>query len=100
MLVPGRKLWWSSSLPHPQHPAQPLGVQAGSPRVRSKIKSIGIHLLLQLGSQGSLRKLLTAFDMWVFSLAVALQMASSEVQLSSFTSAVSFHINILPCILW
>lgn len=35
----------------------------------------------------------------VFSPAVVLQMASSEVQLSSFTSTVTSHINILPCIL-
>lgn len=68
VLVLRRKLWWSSPLPHPQHSAQLLRVQPGSPRVRSKIKSIGIHLLLQLGSQSSLRKLLTGFNMWAFSL--------------------------------
>lgn len=49
-----------------QHSAQLLGVQAGTPGVRSKCKSIGIHLLLQLGSQGSLRKLLTGFNVVFF----------------------------------
>lgn len=49
-----------------QHSAQLLGVQAGTPGVRSKCKSIGIHLLLQLGSQGSLRKLLTGFNVGFF----------------------------------
>lgn len=55
-------------LPIATSPAQLLGVQAGSPGVRSKIKSIGIYLLLLLGSQGSLRKLLTGFNVWFFPL--------------------------------
>lgn len=56
-------------------------------------------LLLLLGSQDSLRKLLTGFNMCFFFPAVALQMASLELQLSSFTRAVTSHINILLCIL-